>query len=306
MLNMRSVDLNLLPVFEAVYEERSLSRAALRLAITQSAVSHALTRLRVLFKDPLFVRHARGVTPTPTADAVYEKTRPALGLVREAVTRTRGFDPASSERQFFVAIPHPLGPMIAVRLLEQLRDDAPGVRVGFNTQSRPAGLEQGLREGRIDVALAWLPAAGEHFREEVLFRDNVVIAARKGHPVLRGRATRKVLRAQAYVRLRPRSEASRLPDAVAQLRSLDLRYELEVSEILEVFMVAAASDLLGIVPGSMAELARKMLGLEVVQDAPHGGPSPVRMLWHQGRDRDPGHRFLRKALQQAARDVVKG
>ncbi len=123
MLNMRSVDLNLLPVFEAAYEERSLSRAALRLAITQSAVSHALARLRVLFKDQLFVRHARGVTPTPTADAVYEKTRPALGLVREAVTQTRGFDPASSERQFFVAIPHPLGPMIAVRLLEQLRDE---------------------------------------------------------------------------------------------------------------------------------------------------------------------------------------
>lgn len=306
MLNMRSVDLNLLPVFEAAYEERSLSRAALRLAITQSAVSHALARLRVLFKDELFVRHARGVTPTPAADAVYEKMRPALGLVREAVTQTRGFEPATSQRQFFVAIPHPLGPMIAVRLLDNLRESAPGVRVGFNTQSRPAGLEQGMREGRVDAAIDWLPAAGEHFREEVLFRDNVVIAARRGHSILRGRATRKRLQEQSFVRLRPRADASRLPDAVAELRSLDLRFVLEVSEILEVFMVAAASDLLGVVPGSMAEMARTMLGLEVVQGAPHGGPSPVRMLWHQGRDRDPGHRFLRKALQQAARDVVKG
>lgn len=306
MLNMRSVDLNLLPVFEAAYEERSLSKAALRLAITQSAVSHALARLRVLFKDELFVRHARGVTPTPTADAVYGKTRPALGLVREAVTQTRGFDPATSERQFFVAIPHPLGPMIAVRLLEQLRGSAPAVRVGFNTQSRPASLEQALREGRVDAAIDWLPAAGEHFREEILFRDNVVIMARRGHPVLRGRANRKGLREQSFVRLRPRTEASRLPDAVAELRSLDLHFELEVSEILEVFMVAAASDLLGVVPGSMAEMARSMLGLEVVQGAPQGGPSPVRMLWHEGRDRDPGHRFLRKALHQAARDVVRG
>jgi DNA-binding transcriptional LysR family regulator len=71
-------------------------------------------------------------------------------------------------------------------------------------------------------------------------------------------------------------------------------------------MVAAASDLLGVVPGSMAEMARKMLGLEVVQGAPQGGPSAVRLLWHQGRDRDPAHRFLRKALLQAARKVVKG
>ena len=221
---MRSVDLNLLPVFEAAYEERSLSRAALRLAVTQSAVSHALARLRVLFKDELFVRHARGVTPTPTADAIYEKTRPALGLVREAVTQSRGFDPASSERQFFVAIPHPLGPMIAVRLLDGLRKAAPGVRVGFNTQSRPANLEQGLREGRVDAAIDWLPAAGEHFREEVVFRDNVVIAARKGHPILRGRITLKALREQAFVRLRPRGEENRLPDSGAQLQSLGLRF----------------------------------------------------------------------------------
>lgn len=306
MFNMRAIDLNLLPVFEAAYEEHSLSKAAVRLSITQSAVSHALARLRVLFKDQLFVRHARGVTPTPTADAIYGKTRPALGLVREAVTQTRGFDPATSERRFFVAIPHPLGPMIAVRLLERLRTIAPGVRVAFNTQSRPASLEQGLREGQVDAAIDWLPAAGEHFREEVLFRDDMVIAARKGHAILRGRASRRALREQSFVRLRPRAEASRLPDSVAELKSLDLRFELEVSEILEVFMVAAASDMLGIIPGSMAEMARTMLGLEVVPGTPHGGPAPVRMLWHEGRDRDPGHRFLRKMLQHAARDVVKG
>ena len=82
MLNLRSVDLNLLPVFEAAYEERSLSRAARRLAMTQSAVSHALTRLRAVFRDELFVREARGVLPTPVADLIYAKLRSALGSVR--------------------------------------------------------------------------------------------------------------------------------------------------------------------------------------------------------------------------------
>jgi DNA-binding transcriptional LysR family regulator len=306
MLNMRSVDLNLLPVFEAAYEERSLSRAALRLAVTQSAVSHALARLRVLFKDQLFVRHARGVTPTPTADSIYERARPALGLVREAVTQSRGFDPSTSERQFFVAIPHPLGPMIAVRLLESLRETAPRVRVAFNTSSRPADLERSLREGRVDAAIDWVPAAGEHFREEVVFRDNTVIVARKGHAILRGPVDRKALRKHAFVRLRPRSESSRLPESATELRSLELRFELEVSEALEVFMVVASSDLLGIVPGSMAGMAHSILGMEILHDAPHGGPTPVRMLWHQGRERDPGHRFLRKVLHEAARDVVRG
>src|SRR5713101_4757956 len=111
VFNIRSVDLNLLPVFEAVYEEQSLSRAAVRLAMTQSAVSHAVTRLRALLRDELFVRHSRGVVPTPTADRVYAKLRSALGSVREALTELRGFDLKTSARRFFLAIPHPLGPM---------------------------------------------------------------------------------------------------------------------------------------------------------------------------------------------------
>ena len=101
MFNIRSVDLNLLPVFEAVYEEQSLSRAAVRLAMTQSAVSHALTRLRALFGDELFVRRPRGVVPTPTADAIYAKLHDALGIdardgCREAGLRTPGHRSAGS------------------------------------------------------------------------------------------------------------------------------------------------------------------------------------------------------------------
>jgi len=85
VFNLRSVDLNLLPVFEAAYEERSLSRAATRLAMTQSAVSHALSRLRVVFRDELFVRQTRGVVATPVADLIYAKLRGALGSVRQSV-----------------------------------------------------------------------------------------------------------------------------------------------------------------------------------------------------------------------------
>jgi LysR family transcriptional activator for leuABCD operon len=110
MLNLRGIDLNLLPVFEAAYEERSLSRAADRLAMTQSAVSHALSRLRSTFRDELFIRQASGVFPTPVAEMIYAKLRGALGSVRESVAETRGFDPKSSGRKFFVAISHPLGP----------------------------------------------------------------------------------------------------------------------------------------------------------------------------------------------------
>src|SRR4029453_2413557 len=103
--------------------------AANRLAMTQSAVSHALSRLRTVFRDELFVRQPRGVVPTPVADLIYSKLRGALGSVRQSVAERRGFDPKTSERSFFIGMSHPLGPMIAVRVLERLARAAPRVEV---------------------------------------------------------------------------------------------------------------------------------------------------------------------------------
>src|SRR5262245_24636452 len=123
-INLRSVDLNLLPVFEAAYEERSLSKAAVRLAMTQPAVSHALARLRSTFRAELCVPPSRGVTPTPGADALYARVGEALGLVRAAVDDTRGFDPRTSTRHFVVAIPHPIGPMLALHVMGRVKKAA--------------------------------------------------------------------------------------------------------------------------------------------------------------------------------------
>ena len=160
MFNIRSVDLNLLPIFEAVYEEKNLSRAALRLAMTQSAVSHALGRLRFVFRDELFLRQARGVLPTPGADRIYAKLRNALASVRESVTDTRTFDPKASERRFVIAIAHPLGPIIELHLQERLATVAPRVVVSTSTRSRPLDLDRALREGRVDAAIDWVAPVG--------------------------------------------------------------------------------------------------------------------------------------------------
>jgi DNA-binding transcriptional LysR family regulator len=100
MFNLRSVDLNLLPVLEAACEEPTLTRAADRLAMTQSAVSHALSRLREVFGDELFVRQGRGVVPTPVAQAIYAKLHGALDTVRESVSESRAFEPKTSTRKF--------------------------------------------------------------------------------------------------------------------------------------------------------------------------------------------------------------
>jgi LysR family transcriptional regulator, transcriptional activator for leuABCD operon len=305
MLNIRSIDLNLLPVFEAVYEEQSLSRAAVRLAMTQSAVSHAVTRLRALFSDELFVRHSRGVVPTPTAERVYAKLRSALGSVREAVIEVRGFDPGTSERRFFLAIPHPLGPMIVLRLRERLAKIAPRIDVAASTRSRPIDLDRALREARVDAAIDWLEPREGHFKAKVLFEDALVAVARDGHPALRRPPSLKVLREGEFVQLRPRVEGEHPVPAIREMRNLRLKVALEVSELLEIFMVTSQSNLFGVIPRSMEKVARKTLGLRSLGPFIKTPTVPIKLIWHASRDADSAHAFLRAEIGAAVAEVVK-
>jgi LysR family transcriptional activator for leuABCD operon len=304
MLNLRGIDLNLLPVFEAVFEERSLSRAAVRLAMTQSAVSHALARLRSVFRDELFVREARGVLPTPVAEMIYAKVRGALGSVRESVAERRGFDPGTSRRKLFVGISHPLGPMIAVRLRERLASAAPGVEVAYSTRSRPIELERAMREGRIDAAVDWIVPERGPFNDITLFQDALVAVARNGHPALRHVRSLAELKRGAFVSLRARVEGEHPVVGVREWRRLGLNVVLDVSEILEVFMVVAQSDLFGLVPRSMLKFAENVFGLKPFRAGPRNAPVPIKLVWLRSREADPAHAFLRKQIQLASNEVV--
>ena len=304
MFNLRGIDLNLLPVFEVAYEERSVSRAAARLAMTQSAVSHALSRLRSVFRDELFVRQSRGLSPTPAADLMYAKLRGALGSVRESVTEARGFDPKTSGRKLFVAISHPLGPMIAVRLRERLARAAPAVEVAFTTRSRPIELERGMRQGRVDAAVDWLVPERGQFNEITLFEDAIVAVARSGHPALRRTGSVSELKKGAFVSLRPRVEGEHPVAGIREWQRLELNFVLEVSELLEVFMVAGQSDLFGLIPRSMLKFADAVFGLRPLRAGPKIVSVPIKLVWHASREADPAHAFLRKQIALACRDVV--
>lgn len=296
MFNLRSLDLNLLTVFEAIYELGSVSGAADRLALSQSATSHALSRLREACSDNLFVRARQGLSPTPAARAMYPAVSQALEALRRSLSEASGFDPARSGRQFRISIPHPMGPFYALTLRAATGAIAPGIALMFDTVSLPVDLQDKLRDGTTDLAIDWLPVASDPFVNQRIFDDRLILVARSDHPSIHRCLTAEDMRRQEFVSLHRRGEIEHLPQAIAELYRQELRVAVRVSELLEIPTVVASTDLLGIFPASMGLLMEKRLQLQVLEIPLELSPVPVYAVWHELRRADTAHRWLREVV----------
>ncbi len=302
MLNLRALDLNLLTLFETVYATRNITSAAQQLGMTQSAASHALGRLRDALKDDLFIRSSEGLTPTAPAQAMYPAVRDALDMIREAVSGKATFDPARSRRTFRIAIPHVMGPFIGLELVARATALAPSVELTFDTRTLPLDLLMEMEEGRIDVAVDWMPAAEATFVNQRIFDDQLMLIVRRGHPRITTAPTMAALDRERFVTLHSRPASSAMPAAVRQLLAFSKwKSAFRVSEFLEVPVVVAATDLLGIMPRSTARPLRSIDLVRLVPLPVDLAPVPILLTWHAGRRRDPGHTWLRRLVRQEVR-----
>jgi len=167
-VQFRLLDLNLLRVFDALIEERSVTRAAARLHITPSAVSHALGRLRDLFKDQLFVRGPQGMQATPRAAEIGPRLRDGLHQIEMALTPV-GFDPLESTRVFTVACSGYICAVLLPELMRRMRIEAPGAKLVV--RSLESGVVAGLEAGQVDLLVGGFGHVPERFDSEPLFRD---------------------------------------------------------------------------------------------------------------------------------------
>jgi DNA-binding transcriptional LysR family regulator len=293
--NLRSLDLNLLTVFAAIYETGSITRAADRIALSQSATSHALARLRDACKDDLFVRVGQGIAPTPVAQRIYPAIRRALDGLAQSIAEARGFDPATSTRHFQIGIPHPMGPIWAIALRDAAHTLAPGIVLHFDTRTLPVDQYGNMRAGTLDLAVDWIAAEDDRFVHRNLFEDAIVFIARRGHPRARARMSLKTFRREAFVRVHERAgvHAETVRSLRQSLLSLDLDWVLNVSEFLEVPFLVMQTDLLGFVARSMISPASDAAGLVVIDPGLPPMPVPINLVWHETRRADAGHRWLR-------------
>jgi DNA-binding transcriptional LysR family regulator len=298
MFNLRRLDLNLLTVFEAIYELGTVGGAADRLSLSQSAASHALSRLRDACKDDLFVRTRQGLSPTPAAQEMYPAIKQSLDALRATLAEVSGFDPATSQRRFRISIPHPMGPFYVLALRTAVAVAAPSVVMTFDTVSRPVDLEESLRDGVVDVAIDWLPVQVDPFVNRKLFDDRLVLLVRRNHPSVGAGFTMEELLKLDFVNIHHRRDIEGAPFALREFFELGMRETVHVSELLEIPTLVASTDLVGIFPASMGPVMEQRLGLQILP-LPLETPSlPIYMVWHETRRHDPAHRWLRETVAQ--------
>jgi len=293
-MHIKDIDLNLLRLFDAVYRTRNVSRAAELLDLTQPAASQGLSRLRTLIQDPLFMRSAGGVQPTPKAQRLADPVRQALAMLEHALGETADFDPAQSSRTFQIHMSDIGESRFLPELMVALRERAPGVRV----QTLPVPRDQimaALDSGRIDFAFGFLPMVKETQRLQLL-KDRYVVLLRAGHPFTRkrrrGKALLEALRELEFVAVRSHADTLRI---VQQLR-LESRVRLVTEHFMVLPSIVEATDLAAVMPRNIARGFEG--GYAIVEPDFPQRDFVVALHWSRRFETDPGNRWLRGVIAQ--------
>jgi DNA-binding transcriptional LysR family regulator len=312
-----ALDLNLLRVFDALTEEKSVTRAGARLGLTPSAVSHALNRLRYLLSDDLFVRGPNGMQPTPRATEIAPGLRQGLLQLQQALTPA-DFAPDSTTRQFTVLCGDYVSALLLPGIMVRLRAEAPnaGLRI------RPAGshIVEELDSGRADLALGGFGRMPERFVSELLFSDTMVWTLRADHPAAGKPLTLARLAELRHLIVAPgedapaadgvvtdhglerrvlRDDAAAFAEA-ADARGLNRKVSLTVPNGLIAPDIVANSDIAALLPRRIALSYSERYGLKLFDPPYPSPPFDIVALWHKALGDQPALAWLRGVIAEVA------
>lgn len=297
-MNINAVNLNLLVAFDALLAELSVTAAARRAGVTQPAMSNTLAQLRVLFSDPLFLRHRTGLTPTARARQLAEPVRAGLRLLQQALAGP-SFEPRTSTRRFALAVSDYVELVLLPALLRRLQAVAPGVRL----ELRPWGLHEAppeLARGELDLMLGFYGKLPPHHHEQALFDDEYVCVVRRGHPTVKSRLTlaRYLQLSHVLVSSRVDSPGSvdRALGALGKQRTVGAR----VSHFSSVPVLVARTDMVAALDRRVAEVFARPLGLKLFPPPLKLQKGTIGQVWHEQQASDPAQRWLRALIAEVA------
>jgi DNA-binding transcriptional LysR family regulator len=301
-VHLGSVDLNLIVALDALLAERSVTRAAARVGITQSAMSHALARLRSLTGDELLARGRDGMVPTLRAEALAAPVRRGLDEIARALAPPEAFDPATAKRRIVVGTTDYGELVLLPRVVARLAKEAPGIDLRVLTL--PRELSETLMTGTVDLAITPLRPADE--RPDIygrrLFDDRFVCVVRKHHPLVGKKLTLARFAAASHALIAPRgTEGGVVDDALARL-GLRRRVAVAVPHFLIAPHLVANTDLILTLAGRVADVLARPLGLSVLTPPPELRLEGFTMsaVWHERTHDDAAQRWLRGIVEAEA------
>jgi DNA-binding transcriptional LysR family regulator len=299
-INLAAIDLNLLVAFEALLEQHSVTKASERLQIGQPAMSAALSRLRILFEDELFVRLGRQMQPTLKAQAIAPGILAALQQIRQAITVSQTFEPTSSDRTFAIGSSDYTSFVLVPPLLELSHQTAPSINfrmIGFEKDSIGDLLEQ----GEIDVALGVFPNPPRQTQWEPIFEERFVGIARRGHPSLQqGTMSLETFAQLPHALTTLRRDTTGAIDKALNEQNLERRIAFTTPHMMVLPFAIASSDLVSALPRRIAFHLATVCDLTIFELPIQTKPWMVSMLWSTLSDRDEANRWLRDAIKAIA------
>ncbi|WP_338644011.1 transcriptional regulator LeuO [Yersinia bercovieri] len=294
--HLRSVDLNLLTVFDAVMQMHNVTRAAQALGMSQPAVSNAVARLKVMFNDELFVRYGRGIQPTARARQLFGPVRQALQLVQNELPGA-GFEAKNSGRVFNLSICSPLDIRLTAQIIERVKQLAPNVQLIIRSNLNE-NIEHQLRYQETEFVIGYTKFERPDFHDISLFNDESVLAVSKSHPRIDNSISQEQLISE--------------PHAVVSLDKVgsfsDFYYESIVSaqsiayestDMNSVLNIVSQTSFVAIAPRWLVQKYSESLNLKLLSLPWRENVSrPCYLTWHESTDRDKGHQWMKELLGQ--------
>lgn len=293
-IDIHRLDLNLLKVFLALYETRSVTAAAERVGLAQSSLSHALGRLRTSVGDQLFVRSTIGMQPTPYAEELAGPVTAALGGLKSALMREGSFDPALSTKVFNLVMTDVCELMFLPRLVGYVERAAPNARIAIHQMPRSM-YRAALEDGTVDLALGQIPAGQTDFFQRHLFEERFSCVMRPGHRLENALTLEAFLAADHAAVGSPAVIESLLKRALKN-KAAERRVLLHVPHYMVVPFVVAESDLLAVLPQTVS---RTYARLGILSELPlpfEMEPVVTRQFWHPRTHSDPSWTWLRGVI----------
>jgi DNA-binding transcriptional LysR family regulator len=303
LMNLNSLDLNLLVALDALLLEASVSRAAMRIGLSQPAASHALQRLRDLIGDPLLVRSGARMELTPRAQALREPLALALDQVR-ALFVPDGFDASTSERSFRLMMPDLAVELLMPPLMAKITRIAPNVRIDV-VPWRGSAIFTAEFARTIDIVIS-IGNAFKGFHRQLLYTDSDALAVRRGHPAGARLKRREVFLDARHVGVVIRGANEDLIDGWLRSKGIERRIALVVPGYLEALHVAARTDLVAFVPRRLISVLSRQLSLSIVPPPLDPGIDEQFMFYPTRAQMDPGSVWLRNVLLGIGREMERG